>query len=284
MIDKSPIVSVVIPCYNDKNYIQETIKCVLSQSYQNFEIIIVDDGSDDATKQVLHTLTNNRIKVITQTNSGPSAARNRGFNTASGSYILTIDADDTVEETFLEKAVAILNKNSVLGAVSSHCNVFVKNHEVISKHKPKGGTLNDFLFENNSASFALIRKETWQDAGGYDEAMITGFEDWEFWISATKKGWKVEMIPELLFNYRIKDKNSVDQNAKLNYRESNLNYIYKKHQDIYLKHFPEAVDFLTNLAQRHKRNEIKYKTSLEYKIGSMILYPLRKINTIIKRK
>lgn len=284
MIIKSPKVSVVIPCYNDKNYIEETIQSIERQTYQNFEIIIVDDGSDNATKQILQTLINDRTKVISQTNSGPSAARNRGFDSSRGDYILTIDADDTVEESFLEKAVAILNENTSVGAVSSHCKVFIKNHKITSEHKPTGGTLNDFLFDNNSVSFALIRKETWQDAGGYDEAMITGFEDWEFWISTTKKGWKVEMISELLFNYRLKDKNSVNQNAKLNYRESNLNYIYKKHQDIYITHFSETVDFLMNLAQRHKRNEIKYKTSLDYKIGNIILYPLRKINVIIKRK
>lgn len=282
MIVKSPKVSVVIPCYNDKDYIQETIQSIVRQTYQNFEIIIVDDGSDDATKQVLQTLIDDRTKVITQTNWGPSAARNNGFNAAAGDYILTIDADDTVEENFLEKALAILNENTAVGAVSSHCRVFIKNHEITSTHKPTGGTLKDFLFDNNSVSFALIRKESWQDAGGYDEVMITGFEDWEFWISVTKKGWEVYMIPELLFNYRIKDKNSVDQNAKLNYRESNLNYIYKKHQDIYVNHFTEAVDFLTNLAQRHKRNEIKYKTSLEYKLGSMILFPFRKINSLFK--
>lgn len=284
MIIENPLVSVVIPCYNDKNYIQETIQSIERQTFQNFEVIIIDDGSDDATKQVLQGLINDRTKVISQKNSGPSSARNRGFNVADGNYILTIDADDIVEEIFLEKAVAILNENAGVGAVSSHCRVFIKNHEIISEHKPRGGILKDFLFDNNSVSFALIRKEAWRDVGGYDEAMLTGFEDWDFWISTTKKGWEVYMIPELLFNYRIKDKNSVDKNAKLNYRESNLNYIYKKHQDVYINYFPEVVDFLTNLAQRNKRNEIKYKTSVEYKIGNMILYPLRKINAIIKRK
>lgn len=282
MIDKSPKVSVVIPCYNDKNYIQETIQSIECQTFQNFEVIVIDDGSDDTTKQVLQTLINDRTKVITQTNRGPSAARNKGFDVASGDYILTIDADDIVEETFLEKAVAILNENTAVGAVSSYCNVFIKKYEITSEHTPGGGVLKDFLFDNNSVSFALIRKKTWQDTGGYDEAMLTGFEDWEFWISITKKGWKVDMIPEFLFNYRIKDKNSVDKNAKLHYRESNLNYIYKKHQDIYVSYFPEVVDFLTNLAQRHKRNEIKYKTSLEYRIGKIILFPLREITRFLK--
>ncbi|WP_125722363.1 glycosyltransferase family 2 protein [Flavobacterium ustbae] len=284
MIDERPIVSVVIPCFNDEDYIQETIQSVLCQTFQNFEIVIVDDGSNESTKQLLSTLINDRIKVITQNNKGPSSARNAGFAAAKGNYVLMIDADDTFEISFLQKAVKILNENSVIGAVSSYCNMFIENHEVIYHHYPKGGNLKDFLFDNNSVSFALIRKEAWQDIDGYDEEMTNGFEDWEFWIRMTKKQWDIYVIPELLFNYRKKTRNSVDLKSKLYYRESNLSYIYKKHQDLYRSHFSEVIDFWTDLAQRHKRNEIKYKKSLEYKIGMVILFPVRMIKRIFKIK
>lgn len=284
MINESPLVSVVIPCFNDKDFIQETIQSVLCQTFQDFEIIIIDDGSDESTKQFLQTLIEDRISIITQSNKGPSSARNTGFKTAKGIYVLTIDSDDSFDATFLEKAIPILNENVNIGAVSSYCNIFINNHQVISHYKPRGGKLENFLFDNNSVSFALIKKEVWKDAGGYDEQMITGFEDWEFWIRLTKKGWNVHVIPELLFNYRIKNKNSVDKNAKLHYRESILNYIYLKHQDVYVGYFPEVVDYLTKLAQRHKRNEIKYKTSLEYRIGRIILFPLNKIKAVLKKK
>lgn len=280
MNSKSPIVSIIIPCYNERDYVKETIQSILNQTFQDFEIIIIDDGSNETIRIFLHALTSNRIRVISQKHKGPSSARNTGFNLAKGNFILAIDSDDTVESIFLEKAVKILNADTASGAVSCYCNVFVKKAKILSKHEPKGGGINNFLFDNNSVSFALIRKEAWLDVGGYDEYMINGFEDWEFWISMTKKGWNIHMIPEFLFNYRKKSKNSVDQNSKLNYREANLNYIYKKHQDIYAPFFCEVVDFLTNLAQRNKRNEIKYKNSLENRIGRIILFPLRKIKYI----
>ena len=281
MFKNSPIITVVIPNFNDKDYIQEAINSVLNQTFQNFEVLIVDDGSNVETKRVLNKLQSDRIRLITQKNKGLSAARNTGFKAAKGEYVLTIDADDTVEATFLEKAISILENNPLYGAVSCHCKVFIKKNKVISEHKPKGGYVNDFLFDNNSVSFALIRKKTWEEVGGYDEKMLKGFEDWEFWISITKIGWIVGMIPELLFNYRQKE-TSMSKHSKEYHRETNLNYIFKKHEDIYKNHFPEIVDFLTNLAQRHKRNEIKYKTSIEFKIGSLVLLPLRKIKHFFK--
>ena len=82
------------------------------------------------------------------------------------------------------------------------------------------------------------------------------------------------MIPEFLFNYRYKEI-SMSKDSKQNYREKNLAYIYKKHEDIYKKHFSELVGFLSDLAARNKRNEIKYKTSIDFKIGKIILFPFR---------
>lgn len=279
---QTPIVSVVIPCYNDKEYIAETLQSIRQQTFQDVEIIIVDDGSNQATKELLITLVSDKVRVITQENKGLSAARNIGFKEANGEFVLTIDSDDTVDPTFLEKALVILNKNKSIGAVSSHVSIFENDHQFIAIHTPNGGRVKDFLFDNNSVSFALIRKQAWQEIGGYDEKMRNGFEDWEFWIAITKKGWEIAMIEQLLFNYRQKPV-SMSKDAKENYREANLNYIYKKHQDVYSNHFLEVVDFLTNLAQRHKKNEIKYKTGIEFKIGKLILMPFRKLNRVVKR-
>lgn len=164
-----PLVTVVIPCYNDKNYIQETVKSVLDQSFQDFEIIIVDDGSDLETKKVLSTIKNKKLVLITQENKGLSAARNAGIALANGTYILTIDSDDTFNEFFLEKAVAILNNDQTLSAVSSYCNIFVNKNQIVSHYTPIGGSVKDFLFENNCVSFALFRRKCWQEVEGYDE-------------------------------------------------------------------------------------------------------------------
>ena len=281
----SPIkVSVVIPCYNDKDYIQEAVQSVIDQTFQDVEIIIVDDGSNEATKEVLATIKSEKVQIVTQINQGSSAARNNGIKVANAPFILVLDGDDTFDTTFLEKAVAILEKNQTIGAVSSYCNLFIYNHQIIHKHLPKGGGIANFLFDNNSVSFALLRKKCWDEIGGYDEKMKIGFEDWEFWISLTKRDWNIYVIPEFLFNYRqIKSNESLDKISKLYFREANLNYIYKKHQDIYQNHFGQTIDYLTDLAQRNKRNELKYKNSLDFKIGRFLLFPFRFFKIIIMK-
>lgn len=281
MNSNNPIVSVVIPCYNDKDYIQEAVQSVLDQTFQDFEIIIVDDGSNEATKKVLANIMSEKLRLITQKNQGLSTARNSGFKDARAQYVLVLDGDDTVDAFFLEKAVPVLEENQAIGAVSSYCNLFVKNHQVVDQHLPKGGDIDDFLFDNNSVSFALIRKKCWEEIGGYDEQMKNGFEDWEFWIAMTKRDWNIYIIPEFLFNYRQKKK-SMSKDSKMNFREANLNYIYKKHQEVYQQHFAKTVDYLTNLAQRNKKNELKYKSSLDFRIGKFLLYPFRRIYKVFK--
>lgn len=276
MSPNNPKVSVVIPCYNDKDYIEEAVQSVLDQTFQDFEIIIVDDGSDEATKKVLANIKSEKLRVIAQRNQGLSSARNNGIKVASAPYILILDGDDTFDVLFLEKAVAILDVNHAIGSVSSYCNLFIKNHQVVHKHLPKGGGVADFLFDNNSVSFALLRKKCWEEVKGYDEQMKNGFEDWEFWIAITKRGWNIFVIPECLFNYRQKEK-SMSKDCKINFREANLNYIYKKHQEVYQQHFAETVDYLTDLAQRNKKNELKYKSSIDFKIGRFLLFPFRRI-------
>lgn len=280
---KSPKVTVVIPCYNDHKYIKETIDSVLNQTFKDIEVIIVDDGSNQATKKVLASIEHPKITVLTQENGGLSNARNSGFKKAKASYVLTIDSDDTFEPTFLQKAVAILDTQEDAVAVSSHCNIFEGNYSIIHKHTPKGGSIQNFLFDNNSTSFALIRKSIWEKVGGYDENMKKGFEDWEFWIAATKLGGKVVMIPEFLFNYRYKTI-SMSKDAKQNHREQNLAYIYKKHEDIYKNNFSGVVDYISELAIRHKRNELKYKNSLDFKIGRFLLLPLRTLKKLVFKK
>lgn len=282
MSSNNPRVSVVIPCYNDKDYIQEAVQSVLNQTFQDFEIIIIDDGSNEATKKVLANIKNEKLQVINQRNRGLSAARNNGIKAANALYVLVLDGDDTVDPLFLEKAVAILEENQVIGAVSCYCNLFIKNHQVVQQHWPKGGSIADFLFDNNSVSFALIRKKCWEEIGGYDEQMKNGFEDWEFWIAMTKRGWGVFVIPEHLFNYRQKKK-SMSKDSKMNFREANLNYIYKKHQDVYQQHFAETIDYLSNLAQRNKKNELKYKNSIDFKIGRFLLFSFRRIYKVLKK-
>jgi glycosyltransferase involved in cell wall biosynthesis len=197
------LVSVVIPFYNHGRFLMEAIDSILAQTYRDFEIIVVDDGSDDP--QSLAVLDAIRIPQVTihhKHNGHLASARNFGIQRSRGELILTLDADDRFHPTFLEKAVPILEKRADIGVVTCHVIRF-GSRTGLDGHiwRPKGGTVIDFLIENNCCGNALFRYRCWEDAGGYDEN-LRGFEDWDFWIGVTEHGWRIHTIPEVLFDYR----------------------------------------------------------------------------------
>lgn len=281
-MENTKLVSIVIPCYNDKDYIQESVNSALNQTYKNIEIIIVDDGSNKATKKVLKGINHEKVKLISQENRGLSAARNTGIKNANGAYITTLDADDLFEDNFIERAVSVLNLDSAIGVVGCYSNYFEENKKVIKKICPEGGSIENFLFSNNTMASSLFRKKCWLDAGGFDENMKKGYEDWEFWISVTKQSWQVYIIKEFLFNYRKKE-SSMLQTTNLLYEEENYQYVLNKHKDLYIKDFDKTIAFLQKRTLRYKRNEIKRLRSIDFKIGNTILKPLRFLKRIFLR-
>jgi hypothetical protein len=118
-------VSVVIPCYNQGQYIDEAVESVLAQSYQDFEIIIVNDGSNNAdTIKILETYSKPKTRVIHTNNQGASIARNNGIKVSSGRYILPLDADDRIGSVYIEKAIEVLDKNENVGIVYCEAEFF----------------------------------------------------------------------------------------------------------------------------------------------------------------
>ncbi|MDW8206042.1 MAG: glycosyltransferase family 2 protein, partial [Cytophagales bacterium] len=172
-----PLISVVIPYFNDGLYIDEAVDSILNQTYTNVEIIIVNDCSTDPFS--IDKITNYnkpKTKVIHHTtNKHLSAARNTGFREAKGEYVLTLDADDMFEPSFLEKAIEILDTQPSVGAVSAWAQCFGTSNFI---WKPTGGSIENFLFRNNCVACALIRKKVWEQLEGYDENMKKGYEDW----------------------------------------------------------------------------------------------------------
>lgn len=115
------MISIIIPLYNKETTIVRTIKSILAQTNNDYEIIIVDDGSTDDSLKQAYQVKDNRIKIITQTNSGVSAARNRGIHEAKGEFVAFLDADDIWKNDYLETQVALINKYP-------QCNVFALNY------------------------------------------------------------------------------------------------------------------------------------------------------------
>ncbi len=209
-------VSVIIPCYNQAQYLRECIKSVLDQTYNDIEIIIVNDASIDETEDIAkrYAITKSQyVKYIKhENNKGLSATRNTGIAHALGSFILPLDADDKIEPTFIEYAMEARRPYGGFGIIAAQCQEF-GNSTRRWNPKPKP-THTDFLFANQINHCALFSKKMWEVLGGYDEKMKDGFEDWDFWTRGTAIGYTVSVIPEPLFLYRKRGESMVTHAIK----------------------------------------------------------------------
>lgn len=273
------LVSVVIPCYNDAEYIEQSINSALNQSHTNLEVIVVDDGSNVETKAVLKKLEPKITKLITQENKGQSIARNVGINIAKGEYILVLDSDDFFEPSFCEKAIIHFKKDNSIKIITSHVRRLLLNSQE-DVFVPKGGGINYFLKNNCATGSAMFRKKDWEQVGSYDQRMRQGFEDWEFYIRLVKEDGYAYVIPEVLFNYRIRE-NSTTTRANTN-RAALLQYIYLKHKELYIDNYELLVCHLLSRLDREEFEKIKNTQRLEFRIGKALLKPLRYIKSIFK--
>ena len=235
-----PKVSVIIPCYNYGHFIEEAVESVLSQTMQDFEIIIVNDGSTDKfTNDLLTNYTKPKTKVIHQNNQGLAMARNNGIAKASGEYILPLDADNKITPTYLEKAVKILDNNPEIGIVYSDA-IFFGERKGLWK-------LPDFKFENLLVcnfidACSVVRKKVWVAVGGFDPRMpVPGYEDWDFWIGAVEAGWEFLKLSEPLFIYRWRSTSMIHNCNIPENRKLLIAYVVSKHRDSYIKHLSHVI-------------------------------------------
>ncbi len=233
-------ISVIIPCYNDGKYIQETIDRLKQQTLAASEIIVVNDGStDEYTLTVLENIDKDPlVKVLHKENGRMSAARNYGVKHATGNIIVTLDADDYFDKRFFQKGIDILDKQPTTGVVTSYIQYFGNKTD---KSRPRGGNAFNFLFSNQCSACAMIRREAWDQVSGYDESMTLGYEDWEFYIRITKANWQVHLIPEYLLFYRQTDKSTLKNQTHPN-RQKIIAYILEKHKDWYATCLTELID------------------------------------------
>ena len=197
------LVSVVIPCYNQAQYLTETVESVIAQTYKNIEIIIINDGSSDNTEDIALSLKNkfnSKIKYIYQENRGVSTARNVAIDSAKGIYILPLDADDTIDKNMVLECVNTIN-NSKFDIIYCHIQCFGDDNRIVRKNP---FSENNILYENPIGISSLYSKDVWEAIGGYKSNMSEGYEDWEFWITAYEKGFKFELLNKILMNYRVK--------------------------------------------------------------------------------
>ena len=183
---KAPKISIVIPAYNSESTITETIESVQKQTFSDFEVIIIDDGSTDKTVEIINKIDDERIKVISYENGGVSTARNRGISHTNGEFIAFIDADDLWTIDKLELQIAALEKYPEAGVAYSWTYFMYEQGKVIKPGHPvyfKGDVYSNLLVENFLAhgSNPLVRREVIDCVGGYD-SNFPHCADWDFYL------------------------------------------------------------------------------------------------------
>ena len=275
------LLSIVIPCYNDWQFVAQSIESAINQTYQNKEIIVVDDGSDNRTKEVLKKLESKITRLITQENKGQSRARNVGISVARGDYILILDSDDFFAPEFAEKAIKVIENSIDIKIVTCFVNRVAINATHLEVFKPHGGDILDFLNDNAAIGTSMFRRKDWEEIEGYDESMTSGFEDWEFFIRLLKHGGSCHVIQEPLFNYRQRSNSTSSGANKIKY--DLLRYIYFKHQDLYKSNLEQFVCHLLSQIEREEKEKLKNLRRIEYQIGKSILMPIRLIKRLLEK-
>lgn len=260
----NPLVSIVVPCYNQGKYLSKTVESIICQTYIHWECIIINDGSLDDTVQVANGLCSkdNRIKLITQENEGVCVARNNAINSSTGKYVLCLDADDLISPNFLSETVKLLEQDNDIKIATSTVYFFGRRK---GKFIPKSYRLEMLLAQNQLVITSLFRRNDFDRVGGFNDNMREGFEDWDFWIKIIKNSGKIECAEKAEFYYRLL-RSSRNSNIDIQ-KEKRLRYkLWENHKELYSKYFVDPRDTFEYL---------KIAKSKEFKIGKIILKPLR---------
>jgi glycosyltransferase involved in cell wall biosynthesis len=208
MLMNTPVVSVIIPAYNCELFLADTISSVLNQSFRNFEIIVINDGSTDNTARIAENFVKSgKVKILHQNNSGVSAARNRGAEVANGKYLAFLDSDDIwLPDNLIEKLGA-LKDNPSCGLAHADCEfIDGKGRKTGDLLQGKTGAVHrDLLLWNGTVipgpSSILVTAEAFNLTGGFDPLFSTA-ADQDFFFNLTAK-FPVIRVPKILSQYRI---------------------------------------------------------------------------------
>ncbi len=213
---QTPLISVIVPAYNAEKTIARTLDSVLAQTYSNFELLVIDDGSEDATLDIIKSVSDYRLKVFSYPHQGHSAARNHGLDQAVGEYVALIDADDLWTPDKLEAQLHALQSHPEAAVAYSWTNFIDQDDRFLrtgSYINVKGNVYRKLLGTNfiENGSNPLIRRSALTAVGKFDETLITS-PDWDMWLRlAARYGFVCVEAPQIL--YRVST-HSVSANVR----------------------------------------------------------------------
>ena len=267
-------ISVIIPTFNRKLFLLNAINSVLTQTYQNIELIIIDDGSSDKTLDKIKKY-KSEIKIFRQKNKGVSAARNKGIKLSKNKWIAFLDSDDRWHPEKLEKQINYLKKNPKYKICHTD-ETWIKNGVRVNphnKHKKKGG----YIFENCldicriSPSSVMIHKSVFENVGLFNTKLPV-CEDYDLWLRITAKFPVLFLNEKLIIKFgghpsQLSKKYWGMDRFRIKSLENiiNQNFINKKYKDLLKRTLKKKVEiYLNGLKKRKKFNEIiKYEKKIK---------------------
>ncbi len=283
---KQPLVSVILPTFNHGRFISKAIESVLNQTYSNFELIIIDNHSEDNTEEVVAFYKDNRINYLKFRNNGIIAAsRNYGIKHSRGKYVAFLDSDDTWYKQKLKKQLPHFQMPEIIG-VASNATLITETpyYRNINLAKSKLGYI-DYQYRNILnrnpiiTSSLIVRKETLKQAGLFDENRDFCFiEDWELWLRMARYG-SFRVIEEPLLYYRASLKRgakaaTISKNClKILEKQVNLNYVksddsIEPKASIYLSIARNLLEFDQRQSRKYYMKALKTTSDLRKKIKS----------------
>jgi glycosyltransferase involved in cell wall biosynthesis len=259
-LDKEPKISVITACFNHGKYINEMLESVFIQTLDDYEIIIVNDGSTDNTAEILNGIKHDKVTIIHTENNGPANARNIAIKNSRAPIIMNLDADDKIAPSLLEKAYQIFSGNPNISIV--HC-----DSECFGAKSGKLETgeysLESMLTDNRIISQSFFRRKEWLSVGGYSGEFNDWLEDWDFWLSIIELGGEVVKIPEKLVYYRTYKHQSesltgIGKAERMKMKEY-LIKIFHLHEGLYLK-YPKVWEHFSKIERKFKKETYFFRS------------------------
>ena len=266
-------IEAVITSFNQGSMILEAVESLCAQTLLPQKIIIVDDGStDEYSIQVLKDVEQKSdlpipIMIYHQENGGVSAARNAGIKKAQSPMVLILDGDDKLEPGYIEEVSRLLRDNPSMAAASSWMHTFGALDSIVC---PAGGNINPFLSRNCCPATHILRRDVFEQCGGYDESMRSGFEDWDFFLSmleTSPESW-IGIVNQPLIQYRTAPASpnikSMDKRLEL------MRFIIEKHISSYHGHIVDAllgIETISNARLHSWENEVTHAISNHQEIS-----------------
>ncbi len=275
-----PKISVVIPAYNAMYYLPDTLDNLLKQTYDDFEVIIVNDGSSDSIEKWFSQLQDKRIKLICQENQGLAGARNTGIIHAKGEYLAFLDADDLWEPTKLEKQVRILEESPEVRLVYTwveYVNETGQSTGRVLKHIAEGNVWEKLIECNliECGSVAMVRRRCFDDVGIFDKNLESFVEDWDMWLRIAFR-FPFKVVKEVLVYYR-QHSNSTSKNWHAMEKGYNLviekAFYYTPKKLRYLKNKSYAYAYFCLAWKPLQARTQDYKTAIHFRDLAIKYYP-----------